>query len=429
MKILIVGHGGREHALLHKLHADAPAAELFITRGNGGTSPLATPLPLDPLDAPALAAWAEVNGVGLTVVGPEAPLAEGIAEQFARRGLAAFAPSKEAAAIETSKAFAKSLMKKAGVPTAAFERFTDLANAEAYICERDHRVVVKASGLAAGKGAIVCDDADEAIDAARAMLRDRAFGPAGREIVVEERLEGEELSYFCLTDGENVALMRGAQDHKRIGAGDTGPNTGGMGAYAPVVLDTPELRADVRDRIVLPTLAALDEENRRFCGLLYAGVMLTADGPSVIEFNARFGDPETQALLPLLRSSLLEPLQAIASGGSIAGLELAWRDDAALTIVLAAAGYPGSVRKGDAIDIPADVAAADDLYVFHAGTKRTDGHLVTDGGRVLSVTAVAPTLDEAHRRANAAADAIAFDGRQYRRDVGWRELERHAGAS
>jgi phosphoribosylamine--glycine ligase len=428
-KILLVGQGGREHALLQKLHADAPDAEFFITRGNGGTSSLATPLPLDPSDASALAAWAEANGIDLAVVGPEGPLVEGITDQFVRHGLAVFGPSRDAALIESSKAYAKSLMRRAGVPSAAFERFTELADAEAYIRERAGALVVKASGLAAGKGAIVCDDRDEALEAARAMLRDHTFGAAGSEIVIEERLEGDELSFFCLTDGRDAVVMRAAQDHKRIGEGDTGANTGGMGAYAPVVLDTPELRAQVLRDVVQPTLAALEEDGRRFRGLLYAGIMLAADGPRVIEFNARFGDPETQTLLPLLRSSLLEPLQAIAAGGSIAGLALDWRDDAALTTVLAASGYPGPVRKGDPIRIPPELESADDLFLCHAGTRREDGRLVTDGGRVLAVTAVAPTLDEAAQRARAAAAAIEFDGKQYRRDIGWRELERHARAS
>jgi phosphoribosylamine--glycine ligase len=428
-KILIVGHGGREHALLRKLHDDAPDAAFYITRGNGGTAPLATSLPLDPADGSALAAWSAANDIALAVVGPEAPLVEDIAAHFRRCGVPAFAPAAAAAEIESSKAYAKALMARAGVATAAFASFTDVRRAEAYIRERGGRLVVKASGLAAGKGAIVCDDEEEALAAARAMLRDHAFAAAGDEIVVEERLSGEELSYFCLTDGTHAAIMPAAQDHKRIGEGDTGPNTGGMGAYAPVVLDTPELRARVLDDIVLPTLASLRDDGRTFRGLLYAGIMLTEGGPQVIEFNARFGDPETQALLPLCRSSLLEPFEAIAGGGSISGLRLDWRDDAALTTVLAAAGYPGAVRRGDPITIPADLTDDPSIHVYHAGTRLADGDLVTDGGRVLAVTAIAPTLDEAAQRSRDAAAAIAFSGRQYRRDIGWRELERHARAS
>lgn len=429
MKILIVGHGGREHALLWKLRRDAPDAAFFITRGNGGTAGLATSLPLDPGDTNALAAWAEANGIDLTVVGPEAPLADGIADVFERRGLPLFGPSHEAAAIEASKAYAKTLMRKAGVPTADFRTFTDLAQAEAYIRERGAPLVVKASGLAAGKGAIVCATAEEALDAARSMLRDNVFGAAGHEIVVEERLEGEEISVFALADGVNALPLLPAQDHKRIGEGDTGPNTGGMGAFAPVSLADAALVDRVKREILEPTLGALREAGRPFRGLLYAGLMVTATGPKVIEFNARFGDPETQAVLPLLTSSLLEPMLAIARGETLGQATLAWRPGYALTTVLAAGGYPGPVEKGHEISIPSWVEEADDLLVFHAGTRRTDGKLVTDGGRVLAATALAPTIEAAAERSRAAAEAITFEGKQFRRDIGWREIRRHARAT
>ncbi|HEY8470579.1 MAG TPA: phosphoribosylamine--glycine ligase [Longimicrobiales bacterium] len=426
MKILVVGNGGREHALLWKLRRDAPDARFFITRGNGGTDALAAAVPFDPTDVPALAGWAERNAIDLTVVGPEAPLAAGIADEFARRGLAVFGPSSAAARIEASKAYAKTLMRRAGVPTAAHETFTDLAAAEAYIRGRGAPIVVKASGLAAGKGAVVCDDVDSALAAARAMLAEHAFGDAGREIVVEEKLEGEEASVFALTDGEHALLLLPSQDHKRLGEGDTGPNTGGMGAYAPApVVDAPTLRR-IHDEIFAPTLAALREEGHPFRGLLYAGLMLTREGPKVVEFNARFGDPETQAVLPLLESSLLDPVLAIARSESIRGAELAWRPDFALTTVLAADGYPGAYEKGKEIQIPAWVEEAEDVLVFHAGTRRENGRLVTAGGRVLAVTGVAPTLAEAAERSRAAAAAIVFEGKHYRRDIGWRELERSA---
>lgn len=429
MKILLVGHGGREHALLYKLHQDAPDAAFFITRGNGGTTGLATPLPLDANDAPALAFWAENNQVDLTVVGPEAALDAGIAESFAQRGLALFGPAREAAAIETSKAFAKALMQRAAVPTAAFETFTDIEPAESFIREHGAPIVVKASGLASGKGALVCDTVDEAIEAARSMLIHGAFGAAGKAIVIEEFLDGEEISVFALTDGTHVLDMVPAQDHKRIGDGDSGPNTGGMGAYAPVSLATEELRASVRREILEPTLRALREDGRTFRGLLYAGLMLTSSGPRVIEFNARFGDPETQALLPLLANSLLDPMLAIARHESIEGMSLEWRVGAALTTVLAAAGYPGAPRKGDPIVISESVAHAENVLVFHAGTRLDRDRLITDGGRVLAVTAVAPTIGEAAERSRTAAEAIDFPGKQYRRDIGWRELARHAGAT
>jgi phosphoribosylamine---glycine ligase len=428
MKILIIGNGGREHALLLKLRADAPAAEFFITRGNGGTAGLATPLPLDPADAPGLAVWARHNGIELAVCGPEGPLAEGISEQFERQGVPLFGPSLGAANIEASKAYAKALMRKAGVPTAAFGTFTALPDAEAFIRRHGAPIVVKASGLAAGKGAVVCATVEEALDTARAMLTEQAFGIAGAQIVVEEFLEGEELSVFALTDGRDALLMMPAQDHKRIGEGDTGPNTGGMGAYAPVSTGTPELLEEVRRRIITPTLAELHADGHPFRGLLYAGLMLTRDGPQVIEFNARFGDPETQVVLPLLATSLLEPMLAIARGSSIRGMTLSWKAGAAVTTVLAAAGYPGRVRSGDLITIPAE-AAGGDVVVYHAGTVLRDGRLLTAGGRVLAVTGTGPDLATAAERSRDAAARIEFEGKQYRRDIGWRELVRQDAAA
>ncbi|HSJ24792.1 MAG TPA: phosphoribosylamine--glycine ligase [Longimicrobiales bacterium] len=424
MKILIIGNGGREHALLHKLHQDAPDAEFFITRGNGGTHALATSLPLDPGDAPALAAWAEQNRVALAVCGPEGPLASGIADLFTRSRIPFFGPTLGAANIEASKAYAKSLMKKAGVPTAAFDAFTELSKATSFIRQHGAPIVVKASGLAAGKGAVVCMTEEEAIDAAQSMLTGNAFGEAGAQIVIEEYLEGEELSVFALTDGMDALLMLPAQDHKRIGEGDTGPNTGGMGAYAPVRLATPELMDDVRRRIILPTLRALHADGHPFRGLLYAGLMLTKDGPEVIEFNCRFGDPEAEVVLPMLESSLLEPVLAIARGESVKGMELAWRDGAAVTTVLAAAGYPGKVERGAAITVPPEVTAAEGVTVYHAGTALKEGTLVTNGGRVMAVTGVGPDMQAAAERSRRAAEAISFEGKQYRRDIGWRELER-----
>jgi phosphoribosylamine--glycine ligase len=429
MKILIVGNGGREHALLRKLRADAPSAEFFITRGNGGTQQDATSLPLDPLDIPALAAWAEQNGVALAVCGPESALAEGIADKFTRHGVPLFGPTLAAAAIETSKAYAKALMQRAGVPTARFGAFTEYDRAAAFIRERGAPIVVKASGLAAGKGAVVCESVDEALDHARAMLAGEAFGAAGAEIVVEEFLAGEELSVFALADGTEAVPLLPAQDHKRIGEADTGPNTGGMGAYAPVAISTPALLDRVRREILLPTLDALREDGNEFRGLLYAGLMLTDSGPKVIEFNARFGDPETQVVLPLLRSSLLEPMLAIARGGSIRGLQPDWHGGSALTTVLAAAGYPGNFRKGDEITIPPEVHEASDISVYHAGTALRDGRLVTTGGRVLAVTALAGDMRRAAERSRWAAQAIHFDGKQYRGDIGWRELARSESAS
>ncbi|HEX2190289.1 MAG TPA: phosphoribosylamine--glycine ligase [Longimicrobiaceae bacterium] len=424
MKILIVGNGGREHALLWKLKRDAPDAEFFITGGNGGTAGLAEHLPFGQGELQSLAGWAENQKVSLVVVGPEGPLAEGIADHFGMRGIAVFGPTAAAAEIESSKAYAKGLMAKYGIPTAAFHAFHELPAAEAYIRERGAPIVVKASGLAAGKGAVVCATVEEALAAAREMLGGGAFGAAGREIVVEEFMQGEELSLFALCDGKVAVPMLPAQDHKRAGEGETGPNTGGMGAYAPVSLADPELVYRVGREILAPTLAAMEKEGRPFRGLLYAGLMLTADGPKVVEFNCRFGDPETQVVLPLLDSGLLEPMLAVARGGSIAGLELRWRPRAAAATVLASGGYPGEYRTGVPVEIPGDLADDPELLVFHAGTKRQDGRLVTSGGRVLAVTALAPTVAAAAERSRRAAERIQFEGKQFRRDIGWREIRR-----
>jgi phosphoribosylamine--glycine ligase len=429
MKILMVGHGGREHALLRKLHDDAPDATFYITRGNGGTAALAQHLPLDTTDAPALAAWAANERIDLTIVGPEAPLADGIVDVFSRNGLPIFGPTRDATRIESSKAFAKRLLRDHNIPTAEFATFDDVAQAESHVRAHGAPLVVKASGLAAGKGAVVCMSVDEALDAVHAMLGTRTFGSAGDTIVIEEFMEGEELSVFALCDGTHAVPLLPSQDHKRIGEGDTGPNTGGMGAYAPVAIATAELMARVQRDILEPTLAALKEEHCPFSGLLYAGLMITRDGPKVIEYNARFGDPETEVVLPLMASSLLEPMLAIARGDSAAGTSPAWKPAAALTTVLAAANYPDNPHRGDEISIPSELERRDDVHVYHAGTKRDDGRLVTDGGRVLMVTAIAPTLREAAERSRAAADAIRFEGKQYRRDIGWRELARNAGAA
>jgi len=429
MKILIVGHGGREHALLYKLRSDAPAARFWITRGNAGTAGLAESIDIGAEDVDGIAAWADANAMDLTVVGPEGPLANGLCDALMRRGLAAFGPDRSAARIESSKAFSKELMARAGVPTAEFATFTSIEPALDYIHERGAPIVVKASGLAAGKGAIVCSDVDTAERAATAMLADSAFGGAGQQIVVEEFMDGEELSIFALTDGTDALLMLPAQDHKRIGEGDTGPNTGGMGAYAPVSIATPQLVERAGREIFEPVLSALREGGSPFRGLLYAGLMLTAAGLEVIEFNARFGDPETQALLPLLDGSLLDPFVEIARGGSITGGALAWKDAAALTTVLASAGYPERSTRGVPIRIPSSLESIPGVHVFHAGTRMEGGVCVTDGGRVLAVTAVAPSIEEAAALSRQAAESIEFEGKQFRRDVGWREMRRHAGTA
>ncbi|HET8656128.1 MAG TPA: phosphoribosylamine--glycine ligase, partial [Longimicrobiaceae bacterium] len=429
MKILIVGNGGREHALLWKLHRDAPEAEFHITRGNAGTGALAEPIALGPTEIAALADWTAANGVDLTVVGPEVPLAEGIVDRFAERGLPIFGPTAAAAEIESSKAFSKRLMQRHGIPTAAFETFTDAAGAEAFARRLGAPLVVKASGLAAGKGAVVCETMDEALGAIRGILAEGSLGEAGSELVIEEFMRGEEISLFALTDGECVVPLLPAQDHKRIGEGDTGPNTGGMGAYAPVAIATPDVVERATREILVPTVRAMAAEGRPFRGLLYAGLMLTVEGPKVVEFNCRFGDPETQVVLPMMESSLLEPMLAIARG---AGLErwvasgLQWREGAAVTTVLAAEGYPGDYRRGLPIEIAPEVSAADDVLVFHAGTALLGGMDVTSGGRVLAVTGLGADVAEAAERSRWGAERIRFPGRYFRRDIAWREVGRQS---
>ena len=428
MRILVVGSGGREHALLWKLRADSPGARLFVTRPNGGMHRLADGVDIDPTDVAALAGWADGQRMDLVVVGPEAPLADGLADALAARGVPVFGPRASAARIEASKAYAKDLMRRMGVPTADYAAFHDAGEAEAHIRSMGAPLVVKASGLAAGKGAVVCETVDDAVAAAHGMLRGGEFGTAGDHVVVEEFMHGEELSLFALCDGTHALPMLPAQDHKRVGEGDTGPNTGGMGAYAPVSIGTPELVDRVMDQVLLPTLHGLARDGEPYRGLLYAGLMLTDEGPKVVEFNCRFGDPETQVVLPMLASSLLEPLRRVAAGDSIRDERLDWRDGAALTTVLASEGYPGAYPKGRDIHLPDGLDERDDVLVFHAGTARRDGRLVTSGGRVLAVTARAASLDEAARLSREAAAAIEFDGRHFRNDIGWRELQR-AGAS
>ncbi len=428
MRILIVGNGGREHALLWKLRRDAPAADFFATRPNGGMAPLCEAVEIEPTDVEALSGWAAAHRIDLTVVGPEAPLAAGIADRFQAKGLPVFGPTRDAARIESSKAYAKDLMRGAGVPTAAHRTFADAEGAEAWVRENGAPIVVKASGLAAGKGAVVCTTEEEAVGTIRSMLSDLAFGEAGREVVIEEFMEGEELSVFAVTDGERCVILVPSQDHKRVGEGDTGPNTGGMGAYAPVAVATPELVQQVRSEVFTPTLAALAADGCPFRGLLYAGLMLTPSGPRVVEFNCRFGDPETQVVLPLLESSLLELLATVAEGGSLAGRAARHRKESAVTTVVASGGYPGAYEKGKPIRIPEDLET-EDVVVFHAGTRRTDDTLVTSGGRVLAVTALADTIPEAADASLAAAARIDFEGAFFRGDIGWRERERQTAAT
>jgi phosphoribosylamine--glycine ligase len=425
VRVLVVGGGAREHALGWKLLADDPSLDLISAPGNPGLAELGRCEAIAATDIAGLAALARREEVAFTIVGPEGPLDAGIVDHFRSNGLAVFGPSKAAARIETSKRFAKELMLAANVPTAGARTFTSVAAATAEAERLGAPVVIKASGLAAGKGVIVATSIAEAREAIESMLEGNVFGEAGHEVLVEEFMSGEEISVFALTDGTHVLPMIAAQDHKRIGEGDTGPNTGGMGAYAPVSIATGGIAAQTMDRVFLPTLAALRAAGSTFTGLLYAGLMLTREGQKVVEFNCRFGDPETEALLPLMATGLLEPMRAIANGDSIAGAPpIEWRAGAAVTTVVAAEGYPGSVRTGEEISLPPDEGG---VMVFHAGTKRNvEGALVTAGGRVFAITALGDSLAAAQKLSASHASRVQFDGRQYRRDIGWRDLARQS---
>jgi len=425
MKILIVGNGGREHTLLWKLHGDEPEAQFYITIGNGGTQKLARSLDLEPTDVDGIVGFSTAEKMDLVVVGPEIPLELGLTDRLNTDGVLTFGPSKAAAEIETSKAFAKNLMRKYGIPTADFEVFTSFEKAVDYVKSRDVPLVVKASGLAAGKGAIVCDSPDEAVSALENIMKVKVFGDAGSEVVLEERLEGEELSFFVLTDGEKVLSLSPSQDHKRAYDGDEGPNTGGMGAYAPVSIATPDLTGDILKGIVGPTIEAMREEGRPYRGILYVGLMLTEKGPMVIEFNARFGDPEAQVNLPLLSSNLVELMCGVASGKLDADT-LSFEEASAVCVVLASGGYPGSYKKGEIVDIPGDIESKR-LMIFHAGTSLEDRVLVTSGGRVLGVTALGNSIGEAREECYAAVERIKFDNCHFRTDIAARELARITG--
>ncbi len=435
MTVLIVGGGGREHALAWKLRHDDPSLDLLAAPGNPGIAGLAECVNVAATDVERLAALAAERRAEFTVVGPEAPLAAGIVDRFRAAGLPIFGPTRAAAEIETSKAFAKQIMLDAGVPTARAEVFRTVLEAKNCVRRYGAPVVIKASGLAAGKGVIVCETVAQADAAIDSMLVGNAFGDSGHELLVEEFMEGEEVSVLAIADGRRVLPLVPAQDHKRLLAGDRGPNTGGMGAYAPVSLgpragvvsrDNTELLNDVETRVLLPALAAMRDRGRPFTGLLYAGLMITADGPKVVEFNARFGDPEAQAVLPVadIAPSLFQVMRAVARGQGIPAGARCRASGHAVTTVLAAAGYPDRPRLGDPITLP---APRPDAIVFHAGTAGDGaGRLVTAGGRVLAVTGLGPTLAHAQRASAEAAAAVGFAGKQFRDDIGWRERARGA---
>ena len=422
MKVLVIGSGGREHALAWKLAQSPKVQRVVVAPGNGGTALDAALRNVPITDIAALADFAANEKIALTVVGPEAPLAAGVVDLFRSRGLRVFGPTRAAAQLESSKAFAKDFMQRHGIPTARYASFTEAAAAHAHVAQHGAPIVVKADGLAAGKGVVVAMSADEAHAAVDFMLD----GKPGARVVIEEFMAGEEASFIVVSDGKRVLPLATSQDHKRIGDGDTGPNTGGMGAYSPAPVVTPKVHARAMHEIVVPTLAAMAAEGAPFSGFLYAGLMIDGAGnPRVVEFNVRLGDPEAQVLLMRLKTDLFDLLMAATATGdqpTLDDIDLQWDRRVALGVVMAAHGYPGPVRSGDAITgLPAD---ANDAMVFHAGTeRRVDGSVVTSGGRVLCVTALGDSVKAAQQRAHAALAPIRFDGAQHRSDIGHRALK------
>ena len=419
MNILVIGSGGREHALYWKLSESPQTEQIYAIPGNPGMGASAE-IALD--DHAAILRFAKEHEIGLVVVGPEVPLMNGLVDELEAAGIRAFGPRANAAEIEGSKSFAKDLMKKYGIPTARYEVFTAAEPARAYIRQEGAPIVVKADGLAAGKGVIVAMTEQEALDAVDAIMEDHSFGDAGARVVIEEFMEGEEASLLAFTDGTTIRPMISAQDHKRAYDGDRGPNTGGMGTYAPAPVMTPEMTERAVEEILKPTIAAMAKEGRVYRGCLYLGLMVTADGPKVVEFNARFGDPETQVVLPLLDSDLVAIMCACADG-TLADVPIRWKDGAAVCVVLASGGYPGHYEKGQEIHGLADAEAMGAL-VFHAGTAMKDGKLVTNGGRVLGVVGRGADISSAVDAAYAAAAKISFKDAYYRKDIAHRALER-----
>ena len=422
MKILLLGSGGREHALAWKLAQSPQVESIDAAPGNPGIArlPKCRNIALDPEDLTAVADYAERQQIDLTVVGPEAPLVAGIADVFAERGLAVFGPSRAAAQLEGSKAFSKEIMAKYHIPTAFFKICDDIGTAKAYIKEKGAPIVVKADGLAAGKGVVVAMTEQEALDAVDEMMADHKFGQAGARVVLEEFMEGEEASLLAFTDGRTVVPMIASQDHKRVFDGDKGPNTGGMGTYAPAPVMTDVLRLRAAEKILKPIVAAMAAEGMPYKGCLYAGLMIKDGDAKVVEFNCRFGDPETQVVLPLLDGDLAAIMLACANG-TLDQADIGWHDGAAVCVVMASGGYPGSYKKGLEIS---GLEEAGEAVVFHAGTKEDGGRIVTAGGRVLGVTAIAGSIREARDKAYAAVAKIKFSEAFYRKDIAWRALKR-----
>ena len=427
MKLLVIGDGGREHALAWKLAASDRVQLVYVAPGNGGTALDRRMRNVPVTDLPALADFAQAEGIGLTLVGPEAPLAAGAVDLFRSRGLRVFGPTQAAARLESSKDFAKAFMQRHGIPTARYRSFTDAAEAHAYVDREGAPIVVKADGLAAGKGVVVAQTAAEAHAAIDHMLLDNRLGTSGARVVIEEFLAGEEASFIVMSDGRHVLALATSQDHKRLLDGDQGPNTGGMGAYSPAPVVTPELHARVLREIILPAVNGMAADGLPYTGFLYAGLMIGPDGaPRTLEFNCRMGDPETQPIMLRMKTDLVELLEH-ALDGRLDQVDVDWDRRTALGVVLAAHGYPDRPRKGDIIaNLPAD---SDDCVVFHAGTQLADGRLIGSGGRVLCVTALGDTVRAAQKRAYDAVEQISGDGLQYRKDIGHRAVKSRGPAT
>ncbi|MCW0000457.1 phosphoribosylamine--glycine ligase [Pararhizobium sp. YC-54] len=420
MKVLLIGSGGREHALAWKLAQSPRLTALYAAPGNPGIAEEATIVDVDTADNAAVLAFCRREAIDFVVVGPEAPLVAGLADTLRNGGIAVFGPSAAAAQLEGSKGFTKDICAKYNIPTGAYQRFTSAEPAKAYIRQNGAPIVIKADGLAAGKGVTVAMSLEDALDAVDSCFSG-AFGAAGAEVVVEAYLDGEEASFFCLCDGTSALALASAQDHKRVGDGDTGPNTGGMGAYSPAPVMTPDMVERTMRDIIEPTIAGMADSGHPFTGVLFAGLMITAKGPELIEYNVRFGDPECQVLMMRLKSDLL-PLLHAAATGTLASVSAEWRDEAALTVVMASKGYPGAYEKNTPIAKLPEAEAG--TKVFHAGTALKDGQLVATGGRVLNVTAMGSTVSDAKDRAYAALDRVEWDNGFSRRDIGWQAVER-----